>query len=382
MLIEKGGGRVKNVHVYVIMEKITLYFDQTKGELYFHGMNSEMGNRHFDAFAQREIEKILGPTTKTILYRAYKTSSLRRFNVLYQEISRKHKKISKKSMLLKIFDVLPKLGYGLFELSNFDESRMEFTVMVKNCFNADGFEEEKQKKAICYQMGARLAAIFELVFEMRMGCVEKKCRAMGADTCEFEIKAGRDRKTIEERAKLPSTPNAEEMKKFHIEFDENSGEIFFDKSRSLIRGREDVSVMQREVEKIIGAPVKTLLYNINKSEAMHTLSTGRRKFLISFVGLFSKRMLIYLLSHEIYKRGYGVPEILSIDTRRARVKIRIKNCYNAMGYENSEKPICYQMGGLLAGAVQTIFGKEMDVLETKCGGMGHSCCEFEIMPKR
>jgi hypothetical protein len=361
------------------MEKITVYFDQNKGELYFHGMNSEMGTRHFDAFAQREIEKILGPTTKTIMYNAYKKSTLDRFNIFYQEVKAKEPNLSKKDIILRLFDVLSKTGSGILELEIFNEPGLFFQVKVKNCFNVLGYK--LRKKPVCYMMSGKLAGLFSLVYGKDMKCKETKCFSSGSKSCEFEIKVSGEKI---ERPKISENSyhfqNFKKMKHFHLEYNEKKGEIFYNKVSSLIRGRAEVATLQKEFEKIIGPATKTVLYKVCKYEASHYLSKGR-SLLVKILRPISKKFLYLKLLEEMYHRGYGVPELVSIDDKKSTLCMRVKNCYNAIGYKNFKKPICHQLSGIIAGASKVIFNKDVDCVERKCIGAGDNYCEFEVRPR-
>jgi len=48
------------------MIKQTHPYDKESGELFFRGVSARMNHRGGNALMQREYEKIVGPTTKTI----------------------------------------------------------------------------------------------------------------------------------------------------------------------------------------------------------------------------------------------------------------------------------------------------------------------------
>jgi predicted hydrocarbon binding protein len=49
-------------------------------------------------------------------------------------------------------------------------------------------------------------------------------------------------------------------------------------------------------------------------------------------------------------------------------------------YGNSEYAVDHLFRGLLCGAMCTIFGTDMDCVETKCRAKGDLCCEFIVKP--
>ncbi len=59
-------------------------------------------------------------------------------------------------------------------------------------------------------------------------------------------------------------------------------------------------------------------------------------------------------------------------------KIQVKDCYQCGNMPNIGKLLCSSDAGILAGVLDTIFGKRYCVIETKCWGTGYDLCEFEI----
>ena len=61
---------------------------------------------------------------------------------------------------------------------------------------------------------------------------------------------------------------------------------------------------------------------------------------------------------------------------------RVERCPVCWGRENQERPVCYYMVGLLQEGLSWVSGgKEFQVIERKCIGMGDPDCEFEIQKK-
>jgi predicted hydrocarbon binding protein len=91
----------------------------------------------------------------------------------------------------------------------------------------------------------------------------------------------------------------------------------------------------------------------------------------------STKLIIDLLG-ELPRYGYGIPEPQFIDEKHGAAKIRIRNCFNTLGYKDSKKPVCYRMEGILASLFETVFERRVTCREIKCSSMGEPYCEFHI----
>ena len=61
-----------------------------------------------------------------------------------------------------------------------------------------------------------------------------------------------------------------------------------------------------------------------------------------------------------------------------KIVIDVKECISCSGISPTGKPMCYFEGGLIAGALERIFNKQVKVRETKCiGGFKDEFCRFE-----
>jgi predicted hydrocarbon binding protein len=56
---------------------------------------------------------------------------------------------------------------------------------------------------------------------------------------------------------------------------------------------------------------------------------------------------------------------------------QVEECVSCTGLPNLGESICYYLGGQLAGAIESIIGKNVAFVETKCQAKGDSLCEFK-----
>lgn len=62
-----------------------------------------------------------------------------------------------------------------------------------------------------------------------------------------------------------------------------------------------------------------------------------------------------------------------------RVRVEVYECVTCAGLKTVGRPLCHFEGGLVAGALQTIFKQKVRAHETTCiGGLGDDCCGFDL----
>lgn len=65
-----------------------------------------------------------------------------------------------------------------------------------------------------------------------------------------------------------------------------------------------------------------------------------------------------------------------------RIQVDVFECVTCSGLEPVGRTLCHFEGGLVAGAVESILGREVRAKETGCiGGLGHDACSFDIEVK-
>ncbi|MEL6187243.1 MAG: V4R domain-containing protein [Myxococcota bacterium] len=64
---------------------------------------------------------------------------------------------------------------------------------------------------------------------------------------------------------------------------------------------------------------------------------------------------------------------------KSRIQVDVYECATCSGMTPVGRTLCHFEGGLVAGAVETIIGRDVRARETGCiGGLGHDACSFNI----
>lgn len=72
----------------------------------------------------------------------------------------------------------------------------------------------------------------------------------------------------------------------------------------------------------------------------------------------------------------GLVEV--VEKKEDKIVIDVKECVSCSGIEPTGELMCFFEGGLIAGGLEKVLGKRVDVKETKCiGGFGDEVCRFE-----
>ncbi|AGF55880.1 transcriptional regulator with PAS, ATPase and Fis domain [Clostridium saccharoperbutylacetonicum] len=83
-----------------------------------------------------------------------------------------------------------------------------------------------------------------------------------------------------------------------------------------------------------------------------------------------------MLITKVSELGIGNARINLISYEK--IVIQLYECFTCKDMKYTGKPVCFFEGGLLAGAVSTICGQDMDAIEVCCNTLGDSYCEFEL----
>jgi predicted hydrocarbon binding protein len=362
-------------------KKIFLLADPRKGELYFNGVSSLIDTRKDEARIQQSVERILGDVAKILIYNASKKTSVRKYSIIRENLILENKKITKKEFVIYCLNELKIRGNGVAELTTYDKEKLVFLVSIKNCFNTAGYENAK--KSVCHIMSGRLAGIFEVAFGKEMECKEINCKAVNGKGCLFAISSfGRN-------AKIPGSRQGQKyilkkrsgLNEVEFDYDGDNGYLFLQGNSSVIGFREYWSIYQQEIERIIGPATKAIFYDIGKVGTIDSMD-NIMKYVLRVLRILSIKRIIGKVIEQTVMRGYGITKSWSFDERTKILKMRMRNCFNASGYYGkAKKPVCYEMTGTIAGALQMILGIEMTCTETKCEGKGDRYCEFVAKPE-
>jgi len=164
------------------------------------------------------------------------------------------------------------------------------------------------------------------------------------------------------------------MKDVKIEFNEEKGEIFYDKISQQIVFRGEIAAMQRKFEKVIGPAAHHIIYETARVHAKKSVSDVMGG-IIGVLGRLSQQKMADEMAKKLTSMGHGKVEICDIDLSKNYYGAKVYNSCYAMGYEKSDKPVCHFLRGLFAAGGSVVSKKELQCIETKCLAMGDEYCE-------
>ena len=143
----------------------------------------------------------------------------------------------------------------------------------------------------------------------------------------------------------------------------------------------DVLSALRVTRPSLGADAGVGLYRLLRLAAFDTMSGAEAVAAARAAGEKVGRSLGLATLDELialcHALKLGVVEVEAADTSSVRVVVR--ECVACAGAHESGQATCHFEGGLLAGAISSIFGRPVRVRETAChGGRGDDACRFEI----
>jgi predicted hydrocarbon binding protein len=279
-------------------------------------------------------------------------------------------------LAMSMLEELPKYGYGVPEMLFVNEKSSAAGVRIHNCFNALGYKNTG--KPVCYMMEGILASLFEAVFRKKVVCRETKCAAAGSLYCEFKISTYNI--PVKSVRAYPHPPK--NLVPIVFKFNPAKGEIRRSGINSAIFPRGYPKKLEMESEKVIGNATRGIYYMIGRMAGLQSVGKSiPSSFTMKIIARFFKRKFLSRLAEICIEFGYGILEYVEIDMKNKRVVVRLHNSANAVGAGKSERPACYLLTGLFAGAADIIFGKVMKCEEVKCSAMGDPYCEFHVYPE-
>jgi predicted hydrocarbon binding protein/tRNA A-37 threonylcarbamoyl transferase component Bud32 len=143
----------------------------------------------------------------------------------------------------------------------------------------------------------------------------------------------------------------------------------------------DVLSALRVTRPSLGADAGVGLYRLLRLAAFDTMSAAEAVAAARAAGEKIGRSLglgtfneLLALCHSL---KLGVVEVASAD--KSSVHVVVRECVACAGAHEAGEAMCHFEGGLLAGAISSIFGRPVRVRETAChGGRGDDACRFEI----
>jgi len=166
--------------------------DQAKGEIFFDGVSSSIVMLGRTGIFQREFEKTIGPTSRSIIYNECKETTKKAVGTLSRTFVRMLGSLTTDMAIKKLIHQIPERGWGRSELADIDKKGYTVTIRVRNCFNHLYYG--KTRKPVCYSLASIIAGGAEIIFDKPMVCTETRCEALGDPYCEFSAKPEPKRK--------------------------------------------------------------------------------------------------------------------------------------------------------------------------------------------
>ena len=157
------------------------------------------------------------------------------------------------------------------------------------------------------------------------------------------------------------------MEKLDLYYNRENGNVYHEGIASEIPDRISQPLLQRRVETLIGRKGLKASYNTGKSYMKPLLNTLHQK---------NKKESLDLMLKHLSRRGFG--GLKCTELKKDYMKIRVKNCFNALPYSQSNKKVCFEMAGILAACGEVLMGEGMDCMETACISQGNPYCEFHV----
>ena len=152
--------------------------------------------------------------------------------------------------------------------------------------------------------------------------------------------------------------------------------VFLPGGRGILLPQSGVTAMFQDMVRLFGTGGEAILYSAGASvgrQGVEDLAKmrGREDVLEGAEGFI--RMYAAL--------GWGRIEISEADPVLPRYRFRLVDGFESGGAK-STKPRCHFTRGIIAGAGERVFGREMEVAEEECAAAGDPCCVFSVGVKR
>lgn len=82
---------------------------------------------------------------------------------------------------------------------------------------------------------------------------------------------------------------------------------------------------------------------------------------------------------QVMYKSNGVGLMKVVEYQKGKLIVaEVRECADCFDVKNMGKPICYSVGGNLAGSLESALGRQLGFVESKCVAKGDSCCEFRF----
>lgn len=150
--------------------------------------------------------------------------------------------------------------------------------------------------------------------------------------------------------------------------------IITDQSKGIIFRVETFSDLQRNLEEMFSkSAAETMLYIAGKKCGERSCERVMKKY-----GLRDTEIILKAIAQLKKAEGWGMLEFWNMNLNEDRGEIVVKESFEADGYGKSTTPVCHFLRGYLAGVLNKISGKSVNILEKECKAAGSEACVFKV----
>ncbi|GEM_PF-1610678 len=134
--------------------------------------------------------------------------------------------------------------------------------------------------------------------------------------------------------------------------------------------------------RLIPSPKKggNLFFDAYRSLVLQDLAFGRKVVAAYLMGKETASLLPGGSAHDFIPalESLGLAQIQAPRMKEHDIVIRIGQSMTCRGLKGLKRPVCYLEAGVLAGLMEKIFRKKVEIQETKCVAAGENTCQFEL----
>jgi uncharacterized protein len=139
--------------------------------------------------------------------------------------------------------------------------------------------------------------------------------------------------------------------------------------------------LKRIVRPELGNDIPLLLYRILRIVGMRSIlgeSAGATLYMVGKqVGKLIGARDLQDFRAKIVELKVGIPEIEVVD--EDQIVVKLYECITCAGYAYTGEMFCDMESGIIAGLLETVYGRKARSTQTKSWSVGFYHCEFEIL---
>lgn len=335
----------------------------------------------FNAFAME---------TQSFMYNTIK----KEFLILYQEVLKQATFASRvaianpESVFSALMEVTNQLGYGWFEVLNYDKINQEITINVVDSIWAHIAGLTRQPA--CAFLTPVIAAAAEIAYKKSCEAIQESCTSSNDPTCSFRVKIldtplERDLKPIK---RVPGGFPLQDISLLsrNLNLAEKGWFYFFGHPLVLIPAglfpklQHKFLTMDKDPKELVNQ-----LYNIFYLDATKIMRDicASPKIAYSLRESPGLQKIVVFLLEEFHALGWGVPqqELMVFNEISREYHIVLANSVIAENYPFPVNEIvCHAFTATFAALIEVVHGQKYMGREMRCRVQGDATCEFHLGP--